>query len=406
MKILYFHQHFSTPQGSGGTRSYEMAQRLIADGHSVTMVCGSYANGKTGLSGEFVNGHRRGNVDGIDVIEYNLSYGNKDSFIKRSLTFLKFALRSVGVALTAPADLVFATTTPLTAGIPGIAAKWLRRKTFVFEVRDLWPELPKQMGVITNPFILWAIGALEWASYKSADRLIGLSPGIVEGIARYVPDRSKIAMIPNGCDMDLFGGDVTPWRPAGVAEDDFMAIFTGTHGKANGLGAVIDAAAVLKARGIMGIKLVLVGDGAEKAMLMARVQAEGLEDIVIFHDPVPKTKLTGLMASADLGLQILANIPAFYYGTSPNKFFDYLSAGLPVLTNYPGWVADLVTEHDCGVAVVPDDAEAFANGLRRIRKLLGLGLERHKSNARNLAATKFSRDAFGKSFVAQITTQN
>jgi glycosyltransferase involved in cell wall biosynthesis len=404
MKILYFHQHFSTPQGSGGTRSYEMAQRLIADGHVVTMVCGSYANGKTGLTGDFIKGQRRGDVDGINVIEYNLSYGNKDGFVKRSLTFVKFALRSVGVALSAPADLVFATTTPLTAGIPGIVAKWLRRKPFVFEVRDLWPELPKQMGVITNPVILWAMGALEWASYKSADRLIGLSPGIVEGIARYVPDRSKIAMIPNGCDMDLFGRNVTPWRPAGVAEDDFMAIFTGTHGKANGLGAVIDAAAMLKARGVSGIKLVLVGDGAEKAMLMARAKAEGLDDIVIFHDPVPKTKLTGLMASADLGLQILANIPAFYYGTSPNKFFDYLSAGLPVLTNYPGWVAELVTEHACGVAVAPDDAEAFADGLMGMRELPGREL--CKSNASNLAASKFSRDALGKSFVAQITTQN
>jgi glycosyltransferase involved in cell wall biosynthesis len=399
MKILYFHQHFSTPQGSGGTRSYEMAQRLISGGHEVIMVCGSYSNGKTGLESEFQNGRREGMVAGIHVIEFNLAYGNKDGLIKRSMTFLKFAMRSVGVALTAPADIVFATTTPLTAGIPGIAAKWLRSKPFVFEVRDLWPELPRQMGVITNPLVLSAMGALEWASYKSADRLIGLSPGIVEGIARHVPDRSKIAMIPNGCDLDLFGGDVEPWRPAGVAADDFMAIFTGTHGKANGLGAVIDAAAVLKQRGVSGIKLVL-GDGAEKAMLMARVQAEALQDIVIFHDPVPKTKLTGLMASADLGLQILANIPAFYYGTSPNKFFDYLSAGLPVLTNYPGWVAELVAEHDCGVAVLPDDPAAFADALLEMNN--GGRLAAYRTNARTLANAEFSRDSLAKLFVAQV----
>jgi glycosyltransferase involved in cell wall biosynthesis len=399
VRILYFHQHFSTPQGSGGTRSYEMAQRLIGGGHNVTMVCGSYTNGKTGLDGAFKRGRREGNVDGIDVIEYNLSYGNKDGFVKRSLTFVKFAMRSIGVALTAPADIVFATTTPLTAGIPGIAAKWLRRKPFVFEVRDLWPELPKQMGVITSPVLLWAMGALEWASYKSADRLIGLSPGIVDGIARYVPDRSKIAMIPNGCDMELFGGNVLPWRPEAVAADDFMAIFTGTHGKANGLSAVIDAAAVIKQRGITGLKLVLVGDGAEKANLQGRVAAEQLDEIVVFHDPVPKTRLAGLMASADLGLQILANVPAFYYGTSPNKFFDYLSAGLPVLTNYPGWVADLVTEHECGIAVPPDNAAAFADGLVQMRYA-----ERTKlsSNARDLAKAEFSRDTLGQQFAAHL----
>ena len=401
MKILYFHQHFSTPQGTVGTRSYEMAQRLIAGGHSVTMVCGSYTNSKTGLDGAFANGRRSGLVDGIDVIEFNLSYSNKDGFVKRSMTFVKFALRSVGVALTAQADIVFATTTPLTAGIPGIAAKWLRRKPFVFEVRDLWPELPRQMGVITNPVILWAMGVLEWASYKSADRLIGLSPGIVEGIARYVPDHNKIAMIPNGCDIELFGGDVDPWRPADVAADDFMAIFTGTHGKANGLGAVIDAAAALKSRGVTDIKLVLVGDGAEKAALQSRVRAEGLAGIVIFHDPVPKTKLAGLMASADVGLQILANIPAFYYGTSPNKFFDYLSAGLPVLTNYPGWVAQLVTDHACGIAIPPENAEAFAEALIAMRDK-GSRLSPKKA-ATALALARFSRKELSSQFSNWVT---
>ena len=401
MKILYFHQHFSTPSGSAGTRSYEMARHLIAAGHEVTLVCGSYANGTTGLAGPFRGGRREGMVDGIRLIEFDLSYGNKDGFVKRSLTFIKFALRSVGAALKEPADIVFATTTPLTAGIPGIAAKWLRRKPFVFEVRDLWPELPREMGVITNPVMLWALGALEWASYKSADRLIGLSPGIVDGIARYVPDRARIALIPNGCDMDLFGDTAQPWRPEGIASDDFMAVFTGTHGKANGLDAVIDAAAVLKAQGRSGIKLVLVGDGAQKPGLVARVHAESLDNIVVFHDPVPKTRLTGLMASADAGLQILADVPAFYYGTSPNKFFDYLSAGLPVITNYPGWVADMVREHDCGTAVAPGDPAALAKALTQMQSSGTASAQ--GARAKSLAQSRFSRETLGRQFAAWVT---
>src|SRR5690606_33461565 len=207
-------------------------------------------NGKTGIDSPFIKGKRRGLVDGIEIVEFDLSYSNKDGFLKRSALFMKFAFRSVGVALREPADIVFATSTPLTAGIPGIFAKWVRRKPFVFEVRDLWPELPRAMGVITNPLVLWAMGVLEWASYKSADRLIGLSPGILDGIARHVPDRSKIVLIPNGCDMELFAGDAEQWRPEGVSDSDFMAVFTGTHGKANGLGAVIDAAANLHARAV------------------------------------------------------------------------------------------------------------------------------------------------------------
>jgi glycosyltransferase involved in cell wall biosynthesis len=402
LKILYFHQHFSTPSGSAGTRSYEMARRLIADGHEVTIVCGSYANGKTGLTENFRNGKRSGNVDGIKVIEFDLSSGNKDGFIKRSFTFARYALRSIGSALREPADLVFATSTPLTAGIPGIAAKWLRRKPFVFEVRDLWPELPKAMGVITNPLILAAMSLLEWASYKSADRLIGLSPGIVDGIKRRGISGDIISLAPNGCDLDLFSGDVLPWRPEGASQDDFLAIFTGTHGAANGLNAVIDAAAELKRRHAQKIKLALVGDGREKPALMQRVADEALADYVIFLDPVPKTQLAGLMKSADLGLQILANVPAFYYGTSPNKFFDYLAAGLPVLTNYPGWVADLVTQHDCGVAITQGNASSFADALIAMAQETDAAMLARKANAHALAKQKFSRDSLYSNFANQL----
>jgi hypothetical protein len=137
MKILYFHQHFSTPQGTTGIRSYEMARRLIARGHEVAMVCGRYQGGGSGLASPFVRGRRRGRVDGIDLIEFDLAYSNSDRLIRRATTFVKFAFKSIGLALTERCDVVFATTTPLTAGIPGIFARWLRGKPFVFEVREL-----------------------------------------------------------------------------------------------------------------------------------------------------------------------------------------------------------------------------------------------------------------------------
>ncbi|CRK76335.1 MULTISPECIES: glycosyltransferase family 4 protein [Roseobacteraceae] len=401
MHVLYFHQHFSTPQGSAGTRSYEMAQALIRAGHSVTMVCGSYAQGNTGLSMPFKKGRRRGAVDGIDVIEFALNYGNHMGFVQRLGVFLKFAVGSIGVALREPADVVFATTTPLTAGIPGIFARWLTQKPFVFEVRDLWPELPKAMGVITNPVMLWLMSLLEWASYRSADRLVGLSPGIVEGIAARGVDKSRIAMVPNGCDMDLFSTPEAAWRPDGVQDDQLLAIFTGTHGNANGLESVLNAAAVLKDRGRDDVRIALVGQGREKPKLVADAKERGLDN-VLFVDPVPKTKLTGLMAGADLGLQVLRNVPAFYFGTSPNKFFDYISAGLPVLNNYPGWLAGLIGENDCGFAVPPDDPSAFADALieaaehRDALRLKGV-------NARELAQTRFARSELSDDWVQWVT---
>ena len=401
MHVLYFHQHFSTPQGSAGTRSYEMAQALLREGHSVTMVCGSYAQGNTGLSMPFEKGRRRGAVDGIDVIEFDLNYGNHMGFVQRLGVFLKFALGSIGVALREPTDVVFATTTPLTAGIPGIVARWLTRKPFVFEVRDLWPELPKTMGVITNPLVLWLMSVLEWASYRSADRLVGLSPGIVEGIAARGVDESRVAMVPNGCDMELFSTPKAAWRPNGVQDDQLLAIFTGTHGNANGLDSVLNAAAVLKDRGRDDIRIALVGQGREKPKLIAEAEERGLDN-VLFLDPIPKTKLTGLMAGADLGLQVLRNVPAFYFGTSPNKFFDYISAGLPVLNNYPGWLAGLIEETDCGFAVPPDDPTTFAEAL--IAAASNREALRQKGmNAQELATTRFSRSKLSAEWIQWVT---
>lgn len=397
MKVLYFHQHFSTPRGSAGIRSYEMARRLVARGHQVTMVCGSYGGGETGIAVPFVNGMRRGEVDGIDIIEYDLAYSNSDGFFKRSMTFVKFALRSIGVALTARYDLAFATTTPLTAGIPGIFARWFRGKPFVFEVRDLWPELPRAMGVIRNPLVLGAMSVLEWVSYRSAHRLVGLSPGIVDGIARLGVPRERIALIPNGCDLDIFAGEVEPWRPWQVKSDDLLAVFAGTHGVANGLDALLDVAAELKQRDRSDIKLMLIGQGKLKPALQDRAIRENLDNIV-FHDPVNKARLSGLMAGADVGLQTLANISAFYYGTSPNKFFDYIAAGLPVLNNYPGWLAGMIRDNQCGFAVEAENPQAFADALeqaandRAVLKVMGL-------RARELAEREFNREQLGNRFV-------
>lgn len=397
MKVLYFHQHFSTPKGAVGIRSYEMARRLVARGHEVTMVCGSYGGGATGLAQPFEGGRRRGMVDGIDVIEFDLHYSNQDGFLRRSLTFLRFALRSIGLALGERYDVLFATTTPLTAGIPGIFARWLRGKPFVFEVRDLWPELPKAMGVIRNPLVLGAMSVLEWASYRSAHRLVGLSPGIVEGIVRQGVPAGRVAMVPNGCDLDIFSGREHPWRPASIAEDDLLAVFAGTHGTANGLQAVLAAAAELKRRGRGGIKLLLIGQGKLKPALQ-RQAVELALDNVVFHDPVDKAQLAGLMAATDLGLQILVNVPAFYYGTSPNKFFDYIAAGVPVLNNYPGWLADLIARHDCGYTVAPDDAGAFADALEHAadhrEALRAMG-----AHARALASSDFARSTLADRWV-------
>jgi len=396
MHILYYHQHFSTPQGAAGTRSYEMARRFVRNNHKVTMICGTSEMSNTGLTGPFIKGQRQGFIDGINVVEFDLPYSNKDHFFKRSITFFRFALKSILFALTHKYDLVFATSTPLTAGIPGIAATILRRKPFVFEVRDLWPELPKKMGVINNPFILFAMHVLEWLSYHSAKSCIGLSPGIVQGIQKQGVDCKHISMIPNGCDIQSMG----PIKSYDLNKKNFTAVFAGAHGIANGLDKVLDAAAVLNKMGRHDIRIEFIGDGKLKQDLQKRAIHEKLDNCV-FHDPIPKTELIKVLKRADIGLMILANIPAFYYGTSPNKFFDYIACGLPVINNYPGWLADLITENQCGCAVPPDNPELLARALVALLdhpiRLKKMGL-----NSRALAEKMFDRDMLAEKWIAWV----
>ncbi len=407
MKVLYFHQHFATPDGAGGTRSYEFARALIARGHRVTMVCGrsDFARSRTpdGAAEPTAPRECRRVVDGIEVIELPLAYSNHDSLLKRSRVFLRFALRSVAIALREDYDLLFATTTPLTAGIPGIVMRLFRRKPFVFEVRDLWPELPKAMGVVTNPVVLAALSLLEWASYRAASACIGLSPGIVDGIRRRSRAGLPVAMIPNGCDLELFRpGERARLALAGVAPNECVAVFTGAHGLANGLDAVLDAAAELRRRGRTDIKFAFIGNGKLKPALRGRAGREGLANC-LFFDPMPKRQLNAIVASCDVGLMILADVPAFYYGTSPNKFFDYLASGLPVLNNYPGWLADLIREHGCGVAVPPRDPRAFADAMEQ---LADHPQERRtmRDRARQLGEARFSRERLAADFVAWLET--
>lgn len=365
MRLLYFHQHFATPRGSTGTRSYEFARALIARGHQVTVVCGAHAHGGLELPYDAGRGWHRGDVDGIDVISLPLAYANRDSLLRRGWTFLRFALRSVGLALRLDHDLVFATSTPITAVIPGLAAKWFRGKPFVFEVRDLWPELPRALG-LRNPFVLGGMSLLEFLGYRSADACVGLSPGIVEGIRARASGRLSVAMIPNGCDLEVFH----PAKRArlalpGIGPEDFVAGFTGAHGVANGLDALLEVAAELKRRGDRRVKLAFIGDGKEKDRLAARAAERGLTNC-LFFPPLPKAELGAITASLDCGLMVLKDVPAFYRGTSPNKFFDYLAAGIPVVNNYPGWLARLIRDNECGIVVPPGDPAAFADALQRL----------------------------------------
>jgi glycosyltransferase involved in cell wall biosynthesis len=248
------------------------------------------------------------------------------------------------------------------------------------------------MGVVKNPAALGAMEVLERLAYRSMSAGVALSPGIREGMRAKSASSKPVAMIPNGCDLDLFRPPVRGEKespPFSIPEDGLRCIFMGAHGIANGLDAVLDAASVLKARGSDHIHFLFVGDGMLKPRLQARTAREGLTNCR-FYDPLPKTRLAGLLRHMDVGLMILDNVPAFYYGTSPNKFFDYIASGLPVLNNYPGWLADMIAENRCGKAVPPASPAAFADALEELAADPA-GRREMGRNSRSLAERRFDR---------------
>uniref|UniRef100_UPI0022EA50E5 glycosyltransferase family 4 protein n=1 Tax=Falsiroseomonas oryzae TaxID=2766473 RepID=UPI0022EA50E5 len=364
MRILYLHQHFSAPEGSTATRSFHHAAALAAAGHAVTLACGRYRGAVTGLAAPFRHGERRGTLAGFDVREFDIPCGNAQSLMQRTRAFLRFAARTTRIALREPWDLVLASSTPLTVALPALAARRLRGVPFVFEIRDPWPELPRALSAggagVPRP-VLAAMARLADAACREASAVVALTDGMAGTALSHGAQPLHVHVLPQGADLALFGPHVAPWRPPGIAPEEVLAVYAGAHGVANGLDALLDAAALLRGS---AIRLLLVGEGACKPALMARAAAEALP--VGFLDPLPKPRLAALLAGADIGLLCLAPVPDFAEWTAPNKLSEGLAAGLPMVTNVPGRAAVLLREGGCGLAVQPGHAPALAAALRRL----------------------------------------
>jgi glycosyltransferase involved in cell wall biosynthesis len=400
MHVAYIHQHFVPREGMSGTRSYELGQRLLRAGHRVTIVFG--ANDREHLSDGLTERVAQFTHEGLNLVCINTHYSYSFTFAQRILAFKRFADRATHAVCELDADLVFATSTPLTVGIPGMKAAGRLGVPFVFEVRDLWPDIPIAVGVIRNPMLKWYLYRLERRIYFAADHIIALSPGIEDGVRRTGYPAGCITMIPNGSDLDLFQPTRAPLDDERFGPpEDFRLVFTGAHGQANGLDAVMDAARELKRRGVNGIRFVFIGDGKLKAHLIERSRRENTAKLCSFVPSMPKPELARILPRMDAGLMILKNLPVFYYGTSPNKFFDYIAGGLPVLNNYPGWLADMITEHRLGQVVPPDDPQAFADAVLWLRdnpdERRAMG-----QRGRQLAEAQFSRDWLGTLFVSAL----
>jgi glycosyltransferase involved in cell wall biosynthesis len=340
-------------------------------------------------------------VDGFRVVEFDIPCANRMRLSRRSLAFARFAAAATALALRDGWEAIVASSTPLTVALPALAARRLRGTPFLFEIRDPWPELPRALGGVPVP-VLRGMDLLADAACRRASAVIGLSEGMAATALRRGADPARVSVLQPGADLDLFGPHVAAWRPDGVPEGAVLAVYAGTLGRANGLDAALDAAAWLGIQGGGTQRagtpwLLLAGDGADAARLRARAAAEGLRNL-LFLDAMPKPRLAGLLAGADIGLHLLAPVPAFAEAVAPNKVADYLAAGLPIVTNTPGAVARLIEGGDCGIAVPPGDGAALGAAIAA----LAADVPRRRAEgaaARRLAETRMGPEGLGARFV-------
>lgn len=348
--------HFAVPRGyAGGTRHVELFTNLEEWDH---LIIASDLNPQTG--------GRIASERGLAVVKVP-RYSRNGA--RRVINWTAYAVRAFLLGLRQPKiDLVYGSSPHLLTAVAAWLIAVLRRRPFVMEVRDLWPQILVDTGTLTvhSPFFR-ALSAVERFLYRRARAIVVMAEGsrltlIDQGVAP-----AKIHLIPNGADPDDFQpSDSRPALRERYGFTTFTAIYTGAHGPANGLDLLLDSA---PAASDLGVDIVLVGGGLEKDRLMARVRDEELVN-VRFLDPVPKAMIPDLLVAADLGLHILADVKLFQTSVSPNKVFDYMAAGLPLLTNCPGMVSDLVHAADAGWTVEPD---AIADGIAVARASVGGG---------------------------------
>ena len=391
MNVLYLHQHFATRAGAGGTRSWEFSRRLMARGHDVTMVAQVRRGGGVSKRG-------RHEVDGIHLILLGGYYTNHLPDWRRAWQFIRVMLRACFLRrLPARPDVVVASSTPLTIGVPGWILARRYGVPFVFEVRDLWPEAPIQLGVLRNRFLQRVARRLERFLYRRSDAIIPLSPGMEQGVLAAGADPSKVVTIPNASDTDLFDPAL---RDRSLLDrfdlgDRFVAVHAGMMGAANGLDYVLESARVLHERGDDSIAILVIGEGGTRERLMARAAELGLDNIH-FPGSVVKSELGGIVASCDVGIVSFADFPVLATN-SPNKLFDSLAAGLPAIVNSDGWTRPLVEDHDAGCYVEVGDPAQLADALQRYRADEQLRV-RQGANARRLAEQVFARDRLAARF--------
>jgi glycosyltransferase involved in cell wall biosynthesis len=397
MHVLLIHQAFVSPEEAGGTRHYELGRFVVSNRHQFTIVAAnlSYLTGRAvTATGGLVTGQ---NLDGVRVLRAYTYPSLHRSFTWRVVSFLSFMVTSVYAALRAgKVDVVMGTSPPIFQAFSAWLVSFLRRRPFLLEIRDLWPEFAIKLGVLTNPLLIGAARTLERFLYRRATHLLVNSPAYRDYLLSAGIPPEKISLVANGVDADMFDpaerGETV--RDEFKLDGKFVVTYAGALGMANDLETLIRAAQVLRAE--PDLLVMIVGDGKERPRLESLVRESNLSN-VLFAGARPKREMPAFLAASDACIAILRNIPAFRT-TYPNKVFDYMAAGRPIVLAIDGVIREVVELAGAGIYVPPGDPKALADAMLSLKKdpAAAQGMGRA---ARDYVAKNFDRQAQARAFL-------
>ncbi len=390
MKVMILHQHFKTPATGGAIRSYYLAKALVNRGVKAVVVTSSNEKKYTVAD-----------VEGIEVHYLPIAYDNSFGFFHRGKSFARFVLKSISAAKAMDGvSVCYAISTPLTTGLAAIYLKQRLRIPFIFEVGDLWPDAPIQLGVIKNYLLQKSLYALEKKIYHEAKSIVALSEPIKKSIEGKINGK-QISVIPNFSDCDFYEKENK--NPALQQKfsvgGKFIVSYIGATGMANGLDYFIECANASR-KANLPVHFILAGDGATLGLLKSAAEKLKLTNIT-FSGLVDRNTVKEIMNITDAAFVCYKNIPILETG-SPNKYFDALASGKLVITNFGGWIKDEIETNQCGFFVNPKQPQDFVN---KISVYLAdkEKLDQARQNARLLAEQKYHREKLGNQFAALFT---
>jgi hypothetical protein len=367
MNIAYYSHYFAPEIGAPSARIYDLARQWLALGHRVQVVT-CFPNHPVGkmYPGYRSRPYMHEHLDGIDVHRHWTYVTPNEGFIKKTLghvSYLPSALLLSTRRLEEP-DVVIGTSPTFFAAMAAAGAAARRRRPFIMEVRDLWPAVIVELGVLRNPYMIRALERLELALYARATRIVTVTESFRRSLIERGIPAAKVFTIPNGADVEF-------WQPTEAAarlrrrlelEDRFVVLYIGAHGISHALSRLLESAEQLRAQ--TKIHFLFVGEGAEKELLVRRAQEAGLKNVQ-FLDPVAKDQVREFYALADVCLVPLRDIPLFDTFI-PSKMFEIMAMAKPIVGSLRGEAADILRRSGCGVVVEPEDSRAVAQAILRL----------------------------------------